>query len=536
MRVFTDGQTHLVLGPGGLAIHRPDTEPRLVALGPKPKRGAQFAPPRDVLAPLDESLSRVLVTLERDAWEVPLDGGAPRKLAARVLDAVRAHDGRLFAVVADTTGAEPEARFVLATLAPGEALAESATLTLPPATRIAWPKNTIWESGVDPWPEADEEFDPEEHRLDAVAVGYSSRDGTTFFDAVHLATSAHGTALASTYSGLVAVVRPDAENVAFCVRIPATRDAQEIFAVPTREGVLVVTTLHGKYSAALHVAPDGAVLSHLARVGEALAFGLGAPFLVTEDRAVVVQSLEASRVTSLTLPTLGADVLGDLDMKLVGESSAFTTRDGRAAVVGLGDMAYLFRVSDDAEVQIAPLLMPAAPSTATKRAAAPVVPAGPARMIGPPALALSRATAGAGEWHVGAGESTTIDVAFSSAGGKGRGLYVEVGGPAFASGLLTAVDVSFGRDAARVEANFTTRGAVARAELADVNLEPAFAIEEPRRRTTRPEPPPPMPVMFVRVTIRGAKAGANLLTIRVGPLGAEPGRGSALQGKRLVVR
>ena len=83
MRVFTDGQTHLVLGPGGLAIHRHDAEPRLIALGPKPKRGAAFAPPRDVLAPLDDALSRVLVTLERDAWEVPLDGRAPRRLAAR---------------------------------------------------------------------------------------------------------------------------------------------------------------------------------------------------------------------------------------------------------------------------------------------------------------------------------------------------------------------------------------------------------------------------------------------------------------------
>ncbi len=535
MRVFTDGQTHLVLGPGGLAIHRPDAEPRLVALGPAPKRGAVLAPPRDVLAPLDEELDRVLVTVDRTAWEVPLGGGAPRKLTERVLDAVRGHDGRLFAVVSDTVGAEPDARFVLATLEPGQPLVETARLTLPAATRIAWPQNTIWESSVDPWPEADEEFNAEEHRLDAIAVGYASRDGTTFFDAVHLATSAHGTALASAYSGVVAVVRPGASEVAFCVRIPATRDEQEIFAVPTREGVLVVTTLHGKYSAVLHIAPDGAVLAHVSRLGEGLAFGLGAPFLVGDERAVVVQSLKTSRVTALTLPGLAAEALGDLDMKLVGESSAFTTADGRTALVGLGDMAYLFRISEDSEVQIAPLLMPVAPAPATKRAplAAPV---GPARMIGPPALALSKATAGAGEWSVAPGATTTIDVAFSSAGGKGRGLYVEVGGPAFASGLLTAESVSFGRDAAKVEAAFATRGAAARAELGEVALEPAFAVEEPRRRTTRPEPPPPMPVMFVRVTIRGAKVGGNLLTIRVGPLGAEPGRGSALQGKRLVVR
>ena len=534
MRVFTDGETHLVLGSGGLAVFRSGSEPKLLPIGAAAKRGAIASPPREVLAPLDEDLDRVLVTVERTAYEVSLDGTAPRRLTDRVLDAVRGHDGRLFAVTANGTGEEPEAQLIIATLEPGEGLVATDTLKLPPPVRIEWPKATIWEEGVDPWPESDEDFDAKEHKLDAIAVGYSSRDGTTFFDSVHLATSAHGVALASTYSGVIAVVRPDAREVAFTVRVPATRDAQEIFAVPTKEGVLVVTTMHGKNSAVLHVAPNGKVLAHLSRLADGLAFGLGVPFLVDDTRALLVQSLKGGKVTALTLPGLAADVLGDLDMKLAGESSAFTSEDGRASIIGLGDMAYLFRVSDDAEVEIMPIMMPAAPVGAKRLPVAPPQ-TGPARAIGRPALALSKATAGAGEWPATRESTTTIDVAFSSAGGKGKGIYVEVGGPAFASGLVVAEFVSIGKGDAKVEAKFTVRGGASRAELPEVALEAAYAIEEPRRRTTRPEPPPPMPVMIVRVGVRGAKPGANLLTIRVGPLGAEPGRGSALQGKRLVV-
>lgn len=532
MRVFTDGETHLVLGPGGLAVHRSGTDPQLIAVGPAAKRGAVASPPRNVLAPLDEELTRVLVTVERTAYEVSLEDGTSRKLTDRILDAVRGHDGRLFAVTAGGTGSEQEAQLMITTLEPGGVLVAGDTLKLPPPVRIEWPKATIWEEGVDPWPEADEDFDAAEHKLDAIAVGYSSRDGTTFFDAVHLATSAHGVALASAYSGVIAVVRPGAREVAFAVRVPATRDAQEIFAVPTKEGVLVVTTMHGKNSAVLHIAPGGKVLAHVSRFADGLAFGLGAPFLVDDSRAVLVQSLKGGKVTALELPGLEADVLGDLDMKLAGESSAFTTKDGRASIIGLGDMAYLFRISDEAEVEITPILMPAAP-VAPKRVAAPI-PTGPGRMTGPPALALSKATAGAGEWNASRETTTTVDVAFSSAGGKGKGIYVEVGGPAFASGLVVAETVSIGKGDAKIEAKFAVRGAASRAELPEVVLEPAYAIEEPRRRTTRPEPPPPMPVMIVRVGVRGAKPGANLLTIRVGPLGADPGRGSALQGKRIV--
>jgi hypothetical protein len=534
MRVFTDGETHLVLGSGGLAVFRSGDEPKLVAIGPAAKRGSAASMVREVLAPLDEDLERVLVTVERAAYEVSLDGDPPRRLPDRILDAVRGHDGRLFAVTASTTGEEPEAQLIIATLEAGEPLIATDTLRLPPPVRIEWPKATIWEDGVDPWPEADEDFDAKEHKLDAIAVGYSSRDGTTFFDAVHLATSAHGTALASTYSGVIAVVRPGAREVAFAVRVPATRDAQELFAVPTKEGVLVVTTMHGKNSAVLHLGPNGKVLAHLSRFADGLAFGLGMPFLVDDTRAVLVQSLKGGKVTTVALPSLKADVLGDLDMKHAGESSAFTTKDGRASIIGLGDMAYLFRVSDDSEVEITPILMPAAPVGA-KRVPVPAAPTGPARQVGRPALALSKATAGAGEWQASRETTTTIDVAFSSAGGKGKGIYIEVGGPAFASGLVVAETVSTGKGDAKVEAPFAVRGAAARAELTEVALEAAYAIEEPRRRTTRPEPPPPMPVMFVRITVRGAKPGANLLTIRVGPLGAEPGRGSALQGKRVVV-
>ena len=331
MRVFTDGETHLVLGAGGLAVFRSGEEPSLIAIGPATKRGAVAVPPRDVLAPLNDDLDRALVTVDRTAYEVSLSGGAARRLPNRILDAVRGHDGRLFAVTAEGTGEEPEAELIIATLEPGEGLVATDTLKLPPPVRIEWPKATIWEAGVDPWPEADEDFDAKEHKLGAIAVGYSSRDGTTFYDAVHLATSAHGVALASTYSGVIAVVRPGAREVAFTLRVPATRDAQELFAVPTREGVLVVTTMHGKNSAVLHLAPNGKVLAHVSRFADGLAFGLGAPFLVDDTRAVLVQSLKGGKVTALTLPGLAADVLGDQRPSSTDMHQTVDLQDGAVA-------------------------------------------------------------------------------------------------------------------------------------------------------------------------------------------------------------
>lgn len=36
--------------------------------------------------------------------------------------------------------------------------------------------------------------------------------------------------------------------------------------------------------------------------------------------------------------------------------------------------------------------------------------------------------------------------------------------------------------------------------------------------------------------LRGDKAGAGLLTVRIGPIKADPGRGSIVQGKTLSVR
>jgi hypothetical protein len=151
------------------------------------------------------------------------------------------------------------------------------------------------------------------------------------------------------------------------------------------------------------------------------------------------------------------------------------------------------------------------------------------RVIGPPALALSKSTAG-GEWSATADKTTVIEVGVASAGGAGKGIYVELGGPAFASGLVIAESASVGEGANKREATFTQRGMAVRAELPEVVLRAAY-VHDPSAKRQRP-----MPTILVRVAVKGGKPGANLLTIRVGPLGAEPGRGSALQGKRLVTR
>ncbi|MBA3545632.1 MAG: hypothetical protein H0T76_04045 [Nannocystis sp.] len=152
------------------------------------------------------------------------------------------------------------------------------------------------------------------------------------------------------------------------------------------------------------------------------------------------------------------------------------------------------------------------------------------RLVGPPVLAFSSAIAVAKEWAASVGERAIIEVAVASAGGPGRGIYVELGGPAYASGLLVAETVSVGEAPAMREAAFVEQGTVVRAELTDVVLKAALAVDPDAKR------PRAMPTIVVRIGIRGARPGANLLTVRVGPMGADGGRGSALQGKRIVTR
>ena len=42
-------------------------------------------------------------------------------------------------------------------------------------------------------------------------------------------------------------------------------------------------------------------------------------------------------------------------------------------------------------------------------------------------------------------------------------------------------------------------------------------------------------MMIVHITLHGSKPSANLLTIRVNPLDADPDHNSALQSKRIMV-
>ena len=70
-----------------------------------------------------------------------------------------------------------------------------------------------------------------------------------------------------------------------------------------------------------------------------------------------------------------------------------------------------------------------------------------------------------------------------------------------------------------------------RAELPELALEAAFEVDSNKKAP----PPPPIEPRRVIVTIRGEKAGAGLLTVRVGPIGASGTSGSAMQGKTLTI-
>ena len=48
-------------------------------------------------------------------------------------------------------------------------------------------------------------------------------------------------------------------------------------------------------------------------------------------------------------------------------------------------------------------------------------------------------------------------------------------------------------------------------------------------------PPPAAPSLYLRIEVFGIKPGNGVLTVRITPLKAAPGRGSVLQGKSVTV-
>jgi hypothetical protein len=525
MRVWTDGSIHLVSGEEGIEVHRPNTAAVLHALG-KPQKRAH--PPRDVLAVVTSDPLRIWVGSGTDVQLVTINEGAEveRKIPANILDAIGLGDGRVLTcavlpgersprlVVVD--GAEPD-------------FAGAADLSPPAAPRITWPGG-IWEKDV-AWPEDDVEEGDEPLALDALALGYPQTDGRFLYDEVLLSSNEHGITVTGVYVGIVAALPRDASGIDFARRVPTQVGETEIFAARTGGGgVVVVHCIEGRHSAVTHLGPDGAVLGSRHKIGRELAWGMGPP-VVQGERVVVFEAgaQGADRLHELKLPALEVAKSAELGEHPTGRLSVATAPpNGDPFVLGLGTKARLVKRGARGRLDTEPLVRPVPKVAAAPRS---IVQAPSLRVQGPPALALSKGDQRPLPWTMVTDEAFVIEIPFTNQGGASRGVAIEISGPAFQSGLVRTTRARVGDVETMLESK--SGAASVRGELADVAMEAGFTPIGGDKKGALP--PPAAPSLYLRIEVFGVKPGNGVLTVRITPLKAAPGRGSVLQGKSVTV-
>lgn len=555
MRVYADASVDMVLRPGFLDIHPKEGSPRRIAWEEPPKKGGLGFPTRRVLAV--PSAKHAWVGAGRGVKIIPLDGDDARDVASlgvRILDAIAVGKGRVLAC-AHLEGEEGAALRVVDGAAPD--FKSASVLKLPSVVKVEWPLGAVWLKGKEAWPEKDKD-NKGVALFDHVAPGHPQKDGARFFDSVVLTHGPHGIAGASVQNGVVFALADDASSIIAAFRVPSAPET-ELHPVRTKDGIALTVVRDGKDAAVLHIALDGRVLAHRSKVGKSNAVGMSPPmpfgdsiFVVDRQKAAVLLELALSDFEVRTKHDVPPGAFGaasiafgkDLAMLSDGESALrIAFQNGGATValveaVGAGESTAAAapkakkKVEDDLgldEEETSSEGEEDAEDEDEDPIAAFASMTRP-RATGAPSLTLAEA-ASPSTWALASGGALNVTVGFANLGGASKGVYVEVGGQAVLSGLVSASDLRLGQASTK----FEKKGAAYRAEVSSIDLA-AGLLPDPDEKRGGGKVPLYDGIQRANVSLQGIKAGAGLLTVRIGPMKAEPGRGSIVQGKTLVVK
>lgn len=517
MPIWTNGQSTVVATSWGIARSAKDTHE--IYRFPRANLRKDEEPPAMVFfVPLDEDGRRAIFRREGEnahLWThteggmsvVPLSG-------VRLFDAVRCAEGLLALVVEARDGRE---RFDLKYASVDQdraSLDVGASLELPHGQRMTWP-TSLWPTGEEPWSDDD---------TLGTRGGEESLAGK-----VRLTANRCGIALASSVSGDVASLGLSGE-LRWTAKLPAEPGYFDIHALPLPDGKLLVAYA-ATYGQNEYLLLEGGQppLAHKSELGSQQAWGAPSAGLLWSDETVLVSSREA--VWALELPKLAEHKFADQGA-LVDFGS---TRDGKRHVVAFASaknpqphdwkLVGYDLAETKQQVRDIPLpdFRPAKPSSSGED---------PTRAKGP---VLLSAAAVENTWQVPLGETADVEIIVSNRGGPvDQGFYVHVGGIAKKNGLVELVGASISMQD-EGSADLVKNERTSRIDFPGASLHPGFVIEKPTKRTAKAPPPPEQPSLTVTITLRGKKEGRGLLTVRVGPLGREGHRGSALIGRNLSV-
>ena len=554
MRVYADASVDMILRPGFLDIHPKEGSARRIAWEEPPKKGGLGFPTRRVLAV--PSPKHAWVGAGRGVKIIPLDGEDARDVASlgvRILDAIAVGGGRVLAC-AHLEGEEGAALRVVDGAAPDFKAAK--TLKLPQVTKVEWPLGAVWAKGKEAWPEKDKE-NKGVALFDHVAPGHPQKDGARFFDSVVLTHGPHGIAGASVQNGVVFALSADASSIVAAFRVPSAPET-ELHPVRTKEGVALTVIRDGKDAAVLHIALDGRVLAHRSKVGKSNAVGLSPPmpfgdsiFVVDRQKSPVLLELAIADFEVRTKHDVPAGASGAASIAF-GESLAMLS-DGESAmrivVKNGGATVALVEALGASETAAAPvkakkkvedddLGLEDEESSGEEDAEdeeedpiAAFVSLTRPRATGAPSLTLAEA-ASPSTWALTSGATLNVTVGFANLGGASKGVFVEVGGQAILAGLVSATELRLGS----TNTKFERKGAAYRAEVSTIDLNAGLMPDPDEKRMPGGKQPLYDGIQRANVSLHGIKAGSGLLTVRIGPMKAEPGRGSIVQGKTLVVK
>lgn len=555
MRVYADASVDMVLRPGFLDIHPKEGSKRRIAWEEPPKKGGLGFPTRRVLAV--PSTKHAWVGAGRGVKIIPLDREDARDVASlgvRILDAIAVGGGRVLAC-AHLDGDEGAALRVVDGAAPDFKAAKA--LKLPAVTKVEWPVGAVWAKGKEAWPEKDKE-NKGVALFDHVAPGHPQKDGARFFDSVVLTHGPHGIAGASVQNGVVFALSADASAIVAAFRVPSAPET-ELHPVRTQDGIALTVVRDGKDAAVLHIALDGRVLAHRSKVGKANAVGMSPPmpfgdsiFVVDRQKSPVLLELAIADFEVRTKHDVPASAAGaasvafgeGLAMLSDGESALrVVVKNGGATValveaLGAGEAAAApakkaKKVDDDLgldEEEEESSGEEDAEDEDEDPIAAFVAMTRP-RATGAPSLTLAEA-ASPSTWALASSATLNVTVGFANLGGASKGVFVEVGGQAILSGLVSATELRLGSTSTK----FEKKGGAYRAEVPTIELNAGLLPDPDEKRVPGGKQPLYDGIQRANVSLHGTKAGSGLLTVRIGPMKAEPGRGSIVQGKTLVVK
>lgn len=420
MRVWTNGKAVFAWLPvGKLRLDLEDSSKSAFETGPDPDR-------RQADADADSELVALTPKKGKDL----LDGYA----GPEPIDAIAIDEKDIAYVVAGDEG-PPELRIGAAK---GKKPKRVITLSAQGKT-VTWPERTMWAASAPPAPSTEREFGGAGHR------------------AIRLAQSEHGLAVASGPTGHVGVLRPGGEDFEFVLRLPC-HDEAVVHAVATGVGVLATLVVEDRHSLAVHLDPEGKLLGRWP--DDSFGWGmtslglLGAHAVVYEDQS---QSLSLLRLPDLAEEQRQGLATEVVDLATAADGRTFAVCSANRVVVGRLDPEE-GRFSLDDPHSVAALIAYAQSDDAKRVPRYRPEPASDPTSVGFSALKVEGAA-----WKAEAGEAFEIALTFRSAGLAGRGIVVQVGGPAIDEGHLTIAKVRADDDEAELDE-------AGRAELPNVRL------------------------------------------------------------------